>query len=57
MIVLGLDAENVKRLKEHKPIMVKAADLKIDFNICIAYGDTLAEVSAELGLDKLPRVS
>lgn len=52
-ILLGLDAENVKRLQDRKPILVKGADLDVDYDIWIVYGDTLAEVVEKY---KLPRI-
>jgi hypothetical protein len=50
VILLGLEAENVKRLKEGKPILVLGADLGIDFDIYIVYGKTVKEIAAEHGL-------
>ena len=43
-ILLGIDAENVKRLKDQKPILVRGAELDIDYDIWIVYGDTLEEI-------------
>lgn len=52
-IILGIDKENVKRLTSGKPILVKAESIDIEYDIIIAYGDTLQQLAKDLGL---PRV-
>jgi hypothetical protein len=49
-IILGIDAENVKRLKENRPIFVNGSELDIPMDICIMYGDTLKEVADSLNI-------
>lgn len=46
--ILGIDAENVKRLKDGKPIMVSLAEMGGSDDVCIMYGDTLQSIAAEL---------
>ena len=49
-ILLGLDKENVKRLKEGAPILIKGSDIGLELNILITYGDTLSDIQKEFGL-------
>lgn len=48
MFILGIDAENVKRLKEGKPIMVSLAELGGSDDVCIMYGETMQAIADEL---------
>lgn len=48
LIILGIDAENVKRLKSGQPILVALAELGGHDDVCIMYGDTLADIQKEL---------
>lgn len=48
MMILGLDAENVKRLKEGKPILKSLAQFGGKDDILIVYGDTLDDVQRQL---------
>lgn len=48
VFILGLDAENIKRLKEGRPIMVSLAALGGTDDIAIMYGETLSDIQAEL---------
>lgn len=48
VFILGLDAENIKRLKEGKPVMVSLAALGGTDDVAIMYGETLADIQAEL---------
>lgn len=48
VFILGIDAENVKRLKDGKPIIVCLAELGGTDDVIIMYGDTLDDVEAEL---------
>jgi hypothetical protein len=48
LFILGIDAENVKRLKEGKPIMVSLAELGGSDDVCIMYGETMQAIAAEL---------
>ena len=50
LILLGLDAENVKRLKDNKPIKIKGSDVSLDKDIYIIYGETLEDIQKELSL-------
>ena len=47
-ILLGLDKENIKRLKEGAPILIKGSDIGLEVNVLIAYGDTLSDIQKEL---------
>jgi len=49
-IILGLEAENVKRLKEDKPIRVQGKDLMIDHDIYIIYGHSIEDITEKLGV-------
>lgn len=46
--ILGIDAENVKRLKEGKPIVVSLAELGGHDDVLIMYGETLQDIVREL---------
>lgn len=48
IFILGIDAENVKRLKAGKPILVSLAELGGQDDVLICYGDTLADLQREL---------
>lgn len=50
VILLGIDKENVKRLRKNKPIYIKGSDLLIDDDICIAYGNTLEDIMKEFNI-------
>lgn len=54
-IILGLDWENLKRLKEPgtNTIIVKGSDLGIEYDFYIVVRETLDEIMEEL---KLPRI-
>jgi len=52
-VILGIDSENIKRLQEGNAILVKGESLQIDYNIIIAYGETLDDVARELNLPKI----
>jgi hypothetical protein len=47
-LILGLDAESIQRLKEGKPIKVDLDTLGGARSLAIMYGDTLADIQAEL---------
>jgi hypothetical protein len=49
-ILLGIDKENVKRLKKGSPILVKGDDIGLKEDIIIAYGDTLKNITDELNI-------
>jgi len=49
-VILGIDAENVKRLKQGKPILVKGEEVGSKENILIVYGNTLSDIQKELSL-------
>lgn len=46
--ILGIDAENVKRLKKGQPIIVCLAELGGTDDVLIMYGDTLQDIKNEL---------
>lgn len=46
--VLGIDAENVRRLKAGKPIVVDLREMGGEGRVLITYGETLADIVAEL---------
>jgi hypothetical protein len=46
--IFGLDAENVKRLKEGKPIVICLAELGGTDDVVIMYGETIDDIKREL---------
>jgi hypothetical protein len=46
--ILGLDAENIARLKEGKPILVSLAEIGGTDDVLIMYGDTIDAIKQEL---------
>lgn len=46
--ILGIDAENVRRLQAGKPIIVSLAELGGTDDVVIMYGETLADIQKEL---------
>lgn len=48
VFVLGIDAENVKRLKEGKAIMVSLGQLGGTDDVVIMYGETVDAIAQEL---------
>lgn len=46
--LFGIDAENIKRLREGQPIMVDLVPMGGDGKIIITYGETLADVRRDL---------
>lgn len=48
VFILGLDAENIKRLQAGRPIMLSLSALGGTDDIAIMYGETLADIQAEL---------
>ena len=48
IMILGIDAENVKRLKEGKPILKSLAQFGGTDDVLIVYGETLDGVQREL---------
>jgi hypothetical protein len=46
--LLGIDAENVRRLKAGKPILVSLAELGGKDDVLIMYGDTLNDIQRDL---------
>jgi hypothetical protein len=47
LVVLGIDARNVDRLRDGKPIHVVGEPLGVPFDVAVLYGDTLHDVAAE----------
>jgi hypothetical protein len=48
VMILGIDAENVRRLKAGQPILKSLAQFGGKDDIVIVYGETLADVQREL---------
>ena len=49
LIIFGLSEENIKRLKENKPIVFDATKLGMEGrHICILYGETEESIVADL---------
>lgn len=48
VFILGLDAENINRLKDGKPILISLAKAGGHDDIMIMYGDTVDAIKAEL---------
>ncbi len=47
-MILGIDAENVRRLKDGKPILKALSQFGGKDDVLILYGETLADVQAQL---------
>lgn len=47
-LILGIDDENVRRLKADQPIQIKGAELGLDHDIMIIHGRTRATLVAML---------
>lgn len=48
VFILGLDAENIRRLKAGKPILVSLAEMGGTDDVMIMAGDTLEDIKNEL---------
>ena len=48
LFILGLDAENIRRLMAGRPIVVSLAQLGGTDDVAIMYGDSLADIAKEL---------
>jgi hypothetical protein len=48
LVFLALEEENIKKLREGKPMLIRGSDLDIDHDICIFYGRNQAAVFEEL---------
>lgn len=48
VFILGIDAENLRRLKAGQPILVSLAELGGTDDVCIVYGDTIDDIKREL---------
>lgn len=48
VFILGLDAENVRRLKAGQTIVVSLAELGGKDDVMIMYGETIADIQREL---------
>lgn len=48
LVFLGIVEENVRRLKAGKPILVRGAEIDIDYDICIAYETTHEKFTKEI---------
>jgi hypothetical protein len=46
--LLGLDAENIRMLKEGHPILVSLAEFGGRDNVAIMYGETLEDIKRDL---------
>ena len=47
-VILGLSAENVKRLRAGQPMHFSLADIGIDQDIVMLYGETEAAIAEQL---------
>lgn len=47
-VILGLSAENIKRLQAGEPIFLELEDILVDTPICIFTGDTEEQMAADL---------
>lgn len=52
-VVLGLDKENLRRLKNGEPIKIPRSDLKLEVDIYIAYGEKVEDIQKEFGLPSI----
>jgi hypothetical protein len=48
MMILGVDAENIKRLKQGKPILKALSQFGGVDDVLIIYGETLDDIKREL---------
>ena len=48
LVGLGLSKMNIRKLKEGKPILVEGAELGIELDIFVMYGNTEKEMVADL---------
>ena len=48
ILLLGLSGENVKRLKEGKPIHINGSELGLGNDVVVMYGETEAHLYKEL---------
>jgi hypothetical protein len=48
VFVLGLDAENIRRLQAGQPILVSLAEMGGDDDVLIMAGETLNDIAADL---------
>lgn len=46
--ILGIDAENVKRLKDGQPIVVSLCEMGGHDDVMIVYGETLDDIKRDL---------
>lgn len=59
-LVLGFTAENIKRLTAGQPVRVPRSAMEVtgfaDIEVCIVYGETQADIMAQLtaGQEKAP---
>lgn len=54
LLILGLEAMNVERLKAGNPMLIKLSELGVpntDLRVVITYGDTQEEILAQLERD------
>jgi hypothetical protein len=49
VVVLGIDASNVEKLKQGLPINVPGQDLDVDVDLAIVYGERMQDIVDELG--------
>lgn len=48
LVGLGITEENVKRLKEGKPILVKGEEIEMEHDTVILYGKTEQDIAKEI---------
>lgn len=48
-VILGIDADNVDRLKEGQPILIRSdCELALGFDIYICYGETTTDLVKQI---------
>ena len=48
LCILGLDAENIRRLQKGHPILVCLSELGGKDDVCIMFGETLKDIQNEI---------
>lgn len=52
-LFFGLDKENLRRLRDRKPIFINKDQMGIQHNIIIAGGETLDDIQEEFNLPRI----
>ena len=51
-LLVGVDAENIRRLTNGETLILKGEEIAEDIDICVVYGDTLKDVVKEIGMTR-----